>query len=265
MEKRKEIRIAVIGFFAAMILVNFLGDLLPFNGLSTKDVSDMYQNLFTPAGITFSIWGFIYLLLLGYTLFQFGLIKNDNANPDLDNIISKINILFIISCALNSVWIFAWHYLNMWFALILIIGMLVTLILINMNFKNINFNTKEKIFIKLPFSIYFGWITVATIANVAALLVSKSWNGFGIGPSIWTMLILIVGAAIGIITSYKNENVAYIFVFVWAYIGILISHLGNSGYDNLYPEVISVLIGCLIAYSIYLSYMLFFRDRMKKI
>lgn len=263
MEKRKEMRIAVVCFFAVMIFINFLGDFIPFNGLSTKDVSDMYKNLFTPAGITFSIWGLIYLFLLAYSLFQFGFIKNENANKNLDEIISKTNVLFIISCALNSVWIFAWHYLNMWFALILIIGMLVTLIMINMNFKNVDFNIREKLLLKLPFSIYFGWITVATIANVAALLVSKSWNGFGIGPSIWTMLILIVGAAIGIITSYKNENIAYIFVFVWAYIGILISHLSNNGYDNLYPEVISVLIGCLIAYSIYLSYMLFFRKRMK--
>jgi hypothetical protein len=115
---------------------------------------------------------------------------------------------------------------------------LVSLIGINFMTKNAVLSGRERLFIRLPFSVYFGWITVATIANVTTLLVDMGWNGFGISESIWTILILAVGAAIGILTMFFFRDMAYGLVFIWAYSGILYKHISPDGFDGAYIFVI---------------------------
>ncbi|MGO1368663.1 MAG: tryptophan-rich sensory protein, partial [Senegalia sp. (in: firmicutes)] len=109
---------------------------------------------------------------------------------------------------------------------------------------------KEKLFISLPFSIYFGWITVATIANITAFLVDIGWNRFGISEVFWTITIIIVGAIIAIVTILKNRDFAYGLVIIWAYAGILIKHLSESGFNSMYPSIITTVIGAIIIVSI---------------
>jgi hypothetical protein len=224
-----------------MIVVNTLANALPINGMDTGVISDSFPNLFAPAGITFAIWGIIYLLLGMFTFYQLGIInKKDNISTELLN---KIGIIFSISSVINSLWIFAWHYQIIPISMILMIGIIVCLIKIVNAIKLENLSSKEKLFVKVPFSIYFGWITVATIANATILLVSLNWNGFGIAEPIWAVIIIIIGAAIGILTILRNKDYFYGFVIIWAYFGIIIKH--TSVFQSQFPSVIITAAICI--------------------
>ena len=235
------IKILVVITFLVMIGVNALANILPFNDTTTEQVSNTYMNLFAPTGLTFAIWGIIYLLLAAYTVYQLGLFQSDKS-PFKENLFRKVGIYFSISSITNALWIFAWHNFFIALSMILMIVILVCLIIINLEINKKNLSLTEKIFIKLPFSIYFGWITVATIANATTLLVSIGWDGFGISEPVWTSIIIAVGLIIGIATIISNRDLAYGLVFIWAYAGILIRHTSAEGFAGQYPEVINTVI-----------------------
>jgi hypothetical protein len=251
--KSKIIRVNVILTFLLMITANALANILPINGLNTGQVSNNYINLFAPAAITFSIWGLIYLLLSVYTIYQLYALKS---KPYTANFFDEIGIYFSISSVANTLWIIAWHYLYISISLVLMIIILVSLIKINKIIRKKSLDTEIRKIISLPFSIYFGWITVATIANVTTLLVSINWQGFGIPDFIWTIVVLIVGLVIGSINMYKHKDFFYGLVFLWAYIGILIKHIQKSGFNGNYLTIIitiliSILILIFVQYNIY--------------
>lgn len=239
-----KIRIITLITFFIMVAVNGLANALPINGKTTGSISDFYENLFAPAGYTFAVWGLIYILLLIYSIYQLDFFKNgiDRTNSRL---LDKIGVIFSISSVANTLWIFTWHYDVIWLSLVLIIVVLLCLILINREIVKSNLCFKEKLFIRLPFSIYFGWITVATIANVAVFLVSIGWDGFGIPETIWTIIVLLVGFLIASVTIIKNKDIAYGLVIIWAYVGILIKHSSANGFNGKYPSVISAVSICI--------------------
>ena len=206
---------AALGYIA-MVAVNFLANALPIGGVTTGEASDSFGNLFTPAGITFSIWGLIYLLLLGYTIYQFGFGKK-NTSEQREQLFATINKYFLITSMANIAWIFAWHYGVIWLSMLIMFALLFFLIKIADVINKEKYNALETVLVRLPFGVYFGWITVATIANITVFLVSINWNGFGIAESIWTVIVLTVGALIGSIRMLKDKNIYYGLVLVWAY------------------------------------------------
>jgi len=243
---QKLLKILVLVSFTAMIVVNALSEILPINGLSTGQISNFYPNLFTPTAITFSIWGLIYLFLACYTVFQLKGTDGDK-DPSKAHLFSNIRLAFCLSCLANILWIFSWHYRLIVISMLFMLMILFCLIYIAGELNKIDLTKKEKIFIKLPFSLYFGWITVATIANATVLLVSLGWNGFGIPASIWTVIILFVGLIIGVLTMLKTRGFAYGLAIIWAYIGILIKHVSANGFASAYPFIIiTVIISILI-------------------
>lgn len=225
--------------FVVMVTVNALANILPLNGRTTGEISDAYSNLFAPIGFTFSIWGVIYLLLAGFTLYQLGVIKLRKATTSPD-VTLKVLQLFTVSSLLNSVWIFAWHFDVMWLTVVLIAGLLATLIAINMQLRRNKkeLSGQEWLLVVAPFRVYFGWITVATIANVVVFLVSTGWTGWNITADVWTIGLLMIGAAIGLATLKYLRDWAYGAVLVWAYIGILGKHLAESGWNGQYTLVL---------------------------
>jgi hypothetical protein len=243
--KKLIIKIAVTITYLAMVIVNFLANAIPINNRTAGQVSDTYPNLFAPAGITFSIWGVIYLLLGAYTFYQLGFFQKGKIKQGL---FEKIGVYFILSSIANFLWIFAWHYDFIGISLLLIILMLYSLIKIATILRNEKFSFKDYLFINLPFSIYFGWITVATIANVTIFLVSINWNGFGLSEQIWTIIILLIGSIIGIWRMMKDKNIAYGLVFVWAYLGIWIKHSSLTGFNSQYPYIIITAVSCIILF-----------------
>ena len=180
-----------------MVVVNYLANALPIGGVTTGEASAAYPNLFTPAGITFSIWGIIYVLLLGHILYQFGLFRK-SIQPGRERTLTVVGRYFIATSISNIAWIFAWHFGIIWLSVLIMLSLLFFLIKIADEINRGHYNLYETVFIRLPFSVYFGWITVALIANLTVFLVSLKWNGFGIAESIWAVIILLAGAGIGI-------------------------------------------------------------------
>jgi|SRR6056297_65599 len=208
--------------FLLVLIVNFLANYLPINGYNTGELSDMYPNIFVPAGITFSIWGLIYLLLAIFVVYQFISFKDEELIKE--QIIIKIGYLFLISSLANAAWIFAWHYAMPFLSLVVMAVLLLTLIRLYLKLEIGIRDYSRKIYtiFILPFSIYLGWITVATIANVTSVLVDINWNGFGMSEVFWAVLVIVVGLIITLYTLLKRSDIAYSLVVVWAYLGIII-------------------------------------------
>jgi hypothetical protein len=242
--------------FVLMVAVNGMANVLPINKLQTGQVSDSYPNLFAPAGATFAIWGLIYLLLAMYTLYQFGLFREkEGSRAGYSE--NRVQRIFGLSSLFNTAWIFAWHYQLIPVSLLLIAGILVCLILINLELARASLSGREKVFVRLPFSVYFGWITVATIANATTLLVDLGWDGFGLSEPVWTVIILLVGMLIGVATMVRNRSIAYGLVLIWAYGGIWLKHTSASGFSGRYSQVIATTLVCIAIYAAAEGYLLF--------
>lgn len=230
---KKTPRVIALLSYVFMVVMNALATTLPLNGQTTAEISDRYDTLFAPIGYTFAIWGVIYLLLGVYSVYQ---LIRDNA------VIRAITPWFIASSLLNGVWIVAWHYEVIWLALVIIVVLLVTLIVINKKTTAERVDWPNSLSMRLPFSVYFGWVTVATVANVSALLVQLGWRGgFGLSEEGWLILILLVAAAIGSTTALVNASVGYGLVLVWAFWGILARHLSVEEWNQQYPAAILTL------------------------
>lgn len=235
--------------FLAMVIVNALASILPINGQDTGAISDSYPNLFAPAGITFAIWGLIYLLLGAFTIFQFLTARS----PEAVKRLQWARIMFIVSSLANIGWIFCWHYLQILASLILMLVILVCLAVIHIKLTRVKMNPAEYLFLRLPFSVYFGWITVATVANVTTWLVSIGWDGWLFSEEMWTVIILVVATIVALAVITSRGSWAYGATLVWAYAGILIKHLDPEAFASAYTAVIvtaSICLGLLAAASI---------------
>lgn len=200
--------------FSGMITINFLANALPINNMTTGELSDSFPNLFVPAGITFSIWGIIYLLLAVYCVIQF-------TGPN-QIVIGNIGWLFGISCIMNALWIVAWHYGKLPLSLLIMAVILISLIYINILIRDLPAGI-----IKAAFGIYLGWICIATIANLTALLVHYNWTGFGISEEVWTIIMISIGTIIVSITIYRLNNPFIGLSVIWAFTGIILKRQGD--------------------------------------
>jgi len=214
--------------FLGVVIVNALAVTLPINNKTTEQLSDQYPNLFVPAGLTFSIWGVIYILLAIFVIY--GLIIAFRKDTQKLSFIENIGILFFISCLANIGWIFAWHYEILPLSLVLMLLLLGSLITIYLRLRIGKSDSTRivKYLVHLPFSIYLGWITIATIANVTALLVDVNWNTFGLGEQFWAVAVIIVGIAIALSILFTRKDIFYCLVVDWALLGILLKRLADS-------------------------------------
>ena len=239
-------------FFLSVIVVNALANILPINGYNTGQVSGFYPNYFVPAGFTFSIWGIIYLLLLTYTIaFTYYTIHADKF-PKVQQYLNQVNPLFLLTCVLNISWIFAWHYLQVVLSVIIMLFFLGALckifIVVNKSVEEIT--PMQGFLLTTPFTVYLGWISVATIANFTALLVHVSWNGFGMHPIYWSSLMILIAIALGLYFLFKYSAFAFTLVITWALWGIKAS----QGKEELVNRFSSV--GILILFAAMLFFIL---------
>lgn len=194
--------------FVAMVAVNYLATSLPINGKTTGELSDLYVNLFVPAGITFAIWGLIYLLLFAFSIIQFRSSFRSNMSE---------NYLFINSCVLNIYWIICWHYEQIFLSLLIMIGLLIILTIINVSLAE-----EKNEFLRLVFGVYLGWIFVATIANATALLVSVNWQRFGLDEVTWTIIMIASGIVVTAVNMIRLNNPYLAIAVIWAFNGIVL-------------------------------------------
>jgi hypothetical protein len=223
-------------FFAGMVVMNYLANALPLNGKTTGQLSDAFPNLFVPAGITFSIWGVIYLLLAAFCIVQFSA-GNGAA-------VTRIGWLFALTCIFNASWIVCWHYGKIPLSVLVMAGLLVALILINIQLKN-----EPAGILKASFGIYLGWICIATIANITALLVHYKWNGSGIPAEAWTMAMIVIGAFIVILAMISFRNPFIGISVVWAFAGIILKRQADYRIIVITAAVAALFVGFFIVKS----------------
>jgi len=213
--------------FLFMIVMNFLANYLPLNGITTAEISDRYYNIFTPAGFTFIIWGVIYLsLALLLVALIWGVIRGRERPIE---IVNNISSYFIASSVLNGIWIFTWHYELILSSLIVMLLLLLSLVLLYSGLKKSE--TDQGLYL-LPFSIYLGWISVATIANVATFSVWIDWGGLGLVPGFWLTVLLLIIIGVNAFTVLRVNDTPYGLVILWALAGIATARWGEAGGVN---------------------------------
>jgi len=222
--KRDRIRqIVNVGSLLLTIAANGLANALPLNRLTTGEISDRFDVYFVPAGYVFSIWGLIYLALSAFAAFQ--ALPSQRKNPRL----RSVGYLFALSCAANVGWLFLWHYEVFPLTIVAMVALLLFLIAIyqRLEIGRTDVSPSEIWFARVPFSIYLGWVTVATIANATSLLDYWNWGGWGIRPEIWTVIMLAVATGLTAAVTFTRGDVAYGAVIVWAFAGIGVKHTGT--------------------------------------
>ncbi len=223
----KTLQILNVCGFLLMLLLNFLANFLPLNGLTTGELSDKYPNLFVPAGLTFSIWGVIYLLLLVFTVYQASTLFNSKPSR-INTIVAQVGIWYFVSSVANALWIVVWHYEFLPVSVAVMLFILLSLLLTNFGVVNINeaMTRKEKFLTKAPFGVYLGWICVATVANVTAWLTGVRWTGSGLEQDSWAVIMIAVGALIVLFAALRLRNGYLALAVVWAFAGIVIKRQG---------------------------------------
>ena len=214
-------------FLILTITINYLSNTGLLNGNTMKIVSDKYSNYFTPAGFAFSIWGLIYLALLGF-VFYTGI--SSKKKKFKDDILSKIGWWFILSCLANSLWVFAWLYEYTGISVLLMLVLLFSLIKIIDNTRmELDAHPLENyLFIFWPFALYSGWISVALIANISAYLTKIKWDGWGIGDTYWAILMICIAGLVNVFMVYTRNLREFAVVGIWALFAISVSNNHNS-------------------------------------
>ena len=200
------------------ILINSLSNTSILGANTVGEISDAYPTFFTPAGYVFAIWGIIYALLLVFSIYQV-LPKQQTAS-----FLEKISVYYLLCSVANIIWIVLWVNNYVLFSTILMFLLLVSLLTIYRRLDSIGtqMSLRENLAVFLPFSVYLGWITVASIGNVAVTLVSLNWNGWGLSEVSWTILMIGVAIAVTLIMILRKRDIGFSLVLIWALLGILV-------------------------------------------
>ncbi|NBI29290.1 TspO/MBR family protein [Chengkuizengella marina] len=215
---RRFLVLANIIFYILVLLVNYLANAIPINGKTTGEISAQYPILITPAPYAFAIWGLIYTLLGCFIIYQ--ALPKTSQKPSLQ----KIGWWFVLSCIFNITWILVWHFEKIGLSVLVMICLLTSLIIIyrRVRFTDASISIVEKICVQIPFSIYLGWISIATIVNISVFLYDVEWSGWGISEVVWSLIMLLFAIILCIIVSYPYKDVGYVLVYIWAFIAIAI-------------------------------------------
>jgi hypothetical protein len=200
----------------ALVIMNVLANALPLNGQNTGEISDRFDVFFVPAGYVFSIWFVIYVGLIAFSIYQ--ALPAQRENPRL----RRVGYLYALSCAANIAWLFFWHYEYFWWTLVAMVSLLLLLIGVYLRLRigRVRVPPAETWFVRVPFGIYLGWISVATIANFTQTLDWAGWDGWGVGEAWWAVIMIAVATLLTIIMSLSRGDVAFAAVIAWAFIGI---------------------------------------------
>jgi hypothetical protein len=218
MKRNTLLRITNTVAFGITLAVNYMANALPVNGLSTGEISDRFDVFFKPAGYAFSIWGVIYLGLLVFVVFQFSPARVG------EDTVSRIGPFFSLNCLANAVWLLLWHYEMFTLSVAVMAVILLSLIKI---YRSLNIGGKRaaatvRWTVHLPFSLYLGWICVATIANVTIYLNWLSWDGLGIPAEIWYGIVSVLGLGLSALFALRRGDAVVSLVILWAYVAVAV-------------------------------------------
>lgn len=215
MIKKYSLQIVVLLSVLITILVNSLANIIPFNGYTTGELSDDIPIYFVPAGYVFSIWGLIYISQIFYAIYTFF------NYSDTDK---KIFPYILLTCIANCAWIFLWHYKLVSLSVVAMLVLLLSLIAIYYETSKNGYPLLKSFVFKL----YLGWISVASVANIAAALSLTTWDAFGVREEMWSAIMIGVATILACLTLNLKKDFIYPLVILWAVIGILVKFFGTS-------------------------------------
>ena len=224
--------------------VNLLANILPINGVTTAEVSDQFSTYFVPADFIFLIWPVIYILLIAFTIFQ--ALPSQKENPKL----RKIAWWYVAGSLANIAWLFCWHYQQFTLSLLMILVLLICLIVVYeiLEIGVVSVDRGMHFFVHLTFSVYLAWITIASIANITDVLDYNGWEGFGLDPRVWAVVVLVIAVVVVELITYNRQDLAFLAVVVWSFIGIAQNSKGISPiYEAAYVAVVVVLMMAVIS------------------
>lgn len=224
---KRTLQIANIVALIATIVINYLSNTGIFNNSTMASVSARYQNYFTPSGYAFSIWGLIYLLLAAFVIYQS---RGISSKREVPAVVEKVGWLFVTSCAANSAWVLAWLYDFTGLSVLIMIALLTSLwrIIVRTRMEMDIIPLKKIALTWWPFAIYFGWITVALIANVAAWFTKIGWDGFGLSPVSWTVIMICIAGIVYLGLTWTRNLRESAMVGVWALVAVAVANWGTT-------------------------------------
>jgi hypothetical protein len=211
--------ILTIATIVGAIVINAISNVYPINGLNVGAISNTVFAgvVITPANYAFAIWGVIYLGIIAFGIYQLSPSRNRV-------LVQKLRIPLISASLFQSLWVFQFLLRNFWLSVVLMIGILISLAIAFLEIyqPTHRLSRLDKWLIQIPFSVYFGWISVATIVNIATALYSNKWDGSGISPTVWTIILSVIAATIAGIITIRYRDVAFTAVIVWALVAIAV-------------------------------------------
>lgn len=243
MNKKWALRISTVVFLIITLTINGLSntDLFP---TTVGDLSDTRALLFLPDGYVFAIWGLIYTGLIGYVIYQLRSVALEKG------VVDRVSFWFILNLIANSAWIIVFVYDIVWASTVLIIIMLITQLIIyhRLEIGKREVDWQERWAVHIPFSVYTGWVTVATVANVTTqLYVGGNITSFaGINADIWASILIVVAGGLGLTFLYLRRDIVYALVVVWATYGIYARPFDTELYQdtvfNVSPDLSAALV-----------------------
>lgn len=247
-------KMSVLFSFLIMVATNALTNFLPLNGKITVELFDSYPNLLYPAKYTHIIRALILLLLALYTGYQLASRPKYQLRLSEEFMVS-IRILASLSMLFRSVWIVSWHYDYITLSVMMTAAIWICLIIINHQLYKESLSKSERLFLRIPFSVFLGWITISMLLNITVMLVSIRFRGFQIAESTWAIGFLIITLVFILYIGFRNRDVYYCLITLWFYIGILVKHISAAGHGGKYPEIIVALIICIVLQLALLGYL----------
>lgn len=225
-------RIAIVNliFFIVMIAINY------YAGSNVRIIANEKSALIQPAGYAFSIWILIFFLLFLWVVKGF-FVRSKKASVYIDT-----QRLIPINFLLNGAWILAFTQQKILLSTVIILLLLLSLIFI---YRKIKQNINRGLFDLVPFSIYLGWVSIASIVNVFTYFVRNDIQTFiGFNELGWTVIILIFGCALAASFSLINQDALYSLVFIWSYIAIYVK--GQEEIINLVTLICIVIMSVIV-------------------
>ena len=223
---KKRLSVLNLASVILVIAINYATQALRVNETTVGEISNKYFNLFTPASYAFAIWGFIFIGLIAYGIYQ---VKIAFFSDQPSSFIEKTGYWFILTNVLNCVWVFVFTFDYTGLSVLVMLGILFSLlqIVLKTNMNNEKVSRSTILLGHIPIGIYTGWIAVATIANVAAFLSKLNWDGAFFSEQQWTVIMIGIATLVNIFMVWKRNMREFAFVGIWALFAIYKRHTGS--------------------------------------
>lgn len=190
---------------------------------SISEISAKYDNLLTPAGYAFGIWGFIYIGLLIFGVYQLMDLFKKKINTDF---VLQIGGWFALANIANAAWVYAFtnDQIGLSVVLMLVIFLSLLKVVINLNMERWDAPANLIVMIWWPISLYFGWINVALITNLAAYFTALGWSGNPLSPQLWAIIVLLMASVVFIAMIWTRNMREYANVGVWGFVAVAVKN-----------------------------------------